>query len=89
MSKRVAFDDDAMWELLGCVVHTGYGLPVFCGPTPRRHLMDMELAGWLWLRPRPGSPTYWVQVTPLGCSEAHRWASRKAKECAVEFGRVG
>ncbi len=88
MSKRVAFDDDAMWELLGCVVHTGDGQPVSCGPEPRRVLIEMELAGWLWLRPRT-APGYWVAPTPLGCSEAHRWAARQAKLAAHEFGRVG
>lgn len=85
---RVTFPDDAMWELLACVVHTGEGQPVSCGPEPRRILMEMELAGLLWLRPRHSIAGYWVQPTPLGCSEAHKWASRRAKEAAVAFARV-
>lgn len=85
---RVTFSDDAMWELLGCVVHTGEGQPVSCGPEPRPVLMAMELAGYLWLRPRHSGSGYLVQPTPLGCSTAHRWASRQAKEAAVAFGRA-
>jgi len=84
---RVAFTDDEMWELLGAVVHTGEGQPVSCGPEPKKPLMDMELASYLWLRPRPGGGGYWVSPTPLGASMAHRWAARQAKEAAVLLGR--
>lgn len=88
MSKRVAFDDDAMWYLLKCVMRAAEGKPEECGPEPRRFLMEMELAGWLWLQPRT-RPGYWINPAPIGCSEAHRWASRQAKLAAHEFGRVG
>ncbi len=82
---RVAFTDEAMWVFMGVVVCTGEGTPRACGPEPPRALMDMELAGWLWLRPRLGGG-YWISPTPLGCSEARRWSQRKAKEAALQFG---
>lgn len=84
---RVTFSDDAMWLLLRCVVRSTNGKPEECGPEPPRFLMEMELAGWLWLQPRT-RPGYWISPTPLGCSTAHRWAARRAKEAAVAFGRA-
>jgi hypothetical protein len=81
-----ALSDEDMWNLLGCVVTHEEGGRLFAGPSPQEAVLEAERAGYLWLRQEQGGG-YRVELTPLGCAMAHKWAARKAKEAAVAFGR--
>ena len=83
--RPVAISDAVWWIFLGAVVRDGERSFMSIGPDVPAALEHMERAGLCWLRPHARG--YRIQPTDEGVRAAHRWASRRAKEAAREFGR--
>lgn len=83
--SRTAVDDATWWMFLGVVTRDEEGGFTTTGPVVNERLERMERAGLLWLKRR--GPYYVIQPTDEGVRAVRRWSARRAKECAVEFGR--
>lgn len=82
---RTTIPDSDWWMFLGAVVRSDEGSKTLTNEIGAAKLARMEREGYLWIRPRGGG--YWLQPTPEGIKAVRRWAARKAKDAAREFGR--
>lgn len=79
-------DDATMHMLLGAVVRDEDGSYTTTDEQGAMRLAPLEEAGWLWLRLH--GKRYRIQPTDEGARVVRRWAARRAKEAALEFGRL-